>query len=50
MAKKKPDQKFLQMIVEDSVHRLLKSKSALAGLSMTEFVISAIENYTPEKK
>lgn len=50
MAKKKPDQRFIQMIVEEPIHTQLKVKSALAGISMTEFVISAIANYTPEKK
>ena len=50
MAKKQPDQRFLQIIVGESEHRQLKVKSALAGLTMTEFVKSAIENYTPEKK
>jgi hypothetical protein len=50
MAKKQPDQRFLQMIVEESEHRQLKVKAALAGLTMTEFVKSAIANYTPEKK
>jgi predicted HicB family RNase H-like nuclease len=50
MAKKKPTQRFLQMIVEESVHRQLKVKAALAGMTMVEFIISAVENYTPEKK
>jgi hypothetical protein len=50
MTKKRPDQRFVHIIVDEPIHRQLKIKSAAAGLNLTEFIVNAIENYTPEKK
>lgn len=47
---KKPNEKVLQIVVKIDRYTKIKIKSALAGMTMTEFVNSAIENYTPEKK
>lgn len=50
MTKLRTDQAILNIKVDAEVHRDLKVRAALAGISMTELVIQAIENYTGTKK
>lgn len=50
MPRNTQDGKFIQVKIFTGNHQTLKIKSALANMTMTEFINSAIENYTPESK
>jgi predicted DNA binding CopG/RHH family protein len=50
MPKNTPDGRFIQVKIANGNHTRLKVKSALAGMTMTDFINSAIENYNPNQE